>query len=44
MENDRTYYERRAEDEKRAAASARDAEARRRHLELAKLLGRRADA
>lgn len=42
MENDRIYYERRAEDEKRAAERARDEEARRRHLELAKLLGERA--
>jgi len=44
MENDRSYYERRAAEQKRAAERARDEETRRRHLELAKLLGRRAEA
>jgi hypothetical protein len=44
MENDRSYYERRAEEQKRAAERARDEETRRRHLELAKLLGQRASA
>jgi hypothetical protein len=38
MEDDRSYYSRRAEAESRAAATAPDAEARRRHLELAEML------
>ncbi|HEV2816510.1 MAG TPA: hypothetical protein VGW40_04725 [Allosphingosinicella sp.] len=41
METDRAYYARRAEEQKRAAARAADAEARRRHLELAALLAAR---
>jgi hypothetical protein len=38
MEDDRAYYARRAEDERRAAARADNAETRRRHLELADML------
>jgi hypothetical protein len=38
MEDDRAYYARRAEDERRAADSADDADARRLHLELADML------
>jgi len=38
MEDDRTYYARRAEDERRAAERAADEIARSRHLELEKLL------
>ena len=41
MESDRAYYARRAEEQKRAAARAIDAEVRRRHLELADLLAAR---
>jgi len=38
MEDDRSYYSRRAEAERRAADSARNAQARRLHLELADML------
>ena len=38
MEDDRSYYARRAEAEWRAAAAARDAETRRLHFELAEML------
>ena len=38
MEDDRAYYARRAEDERRAAATADDAATRRLHLELADML------
>ena len=38
MEDDRAYYSRRAEAERRAAALADDAETRRLHLELAEML------
>ena len=38
MEDDRSYYARRAEAEWRNAASAQDPEARRRHFELAEML------
>lgn len=38
MEDDCAYYSRRAEAERRAAAAAGDAEARRLHLELADML------
>ena len=38
MEDDRTYYSRRAEAERRAADSAGDEETRRLHLELAAML------
>lgn len=38
MEDDRTYYARRAREERRAADGAGDADARLRHLELAGLL------
>jgi hypothetical protein len=38
MEDDLAYYARRAEDERRAAACAEDAAARRLHLELADML------
>lgn len=38
MEDDRTYYARRAADERRAAEQAVDGIARSRHLELEKLL------
>lgn len=41
MESDRSYYARRAADEKRAALRAADADTRRRHLELAALLSAR---
>jgi hypothetical protein len=44
MENDRSYFERRAGEQQRAAQRARDAEARRRHEELARLLAARASA
>ncbi|GEM_PF-4825431 len=44
MTDDRSYFARRAEDQRRAAAHARDAEVRRRHLELAALLAARAAA
>ena len=39
MESDSVYYRRRASEQLQAAALARDAELRRRHLELAELLG-----
>ena len=38
MEDDRAHYARRAQTEFGAAASATDAEARRRHFELAEML------
>ena len=38
MEDDRSYYARRAEAEWRAGLSARDAETRRLHFELAEML------
>ena len=38
MESDSAYYRRRAGEELRAAATAGDAELKRRHLELAELL------
>ena len=38
MEDDRSYYARRAEAQWRAAAMARDAETRRLHFELAEML------
>ena len=41
METDRVYYARRASEERRAALRSGDADARRRHLELADLLSRR---
>ena len=44
MKDDRIYFARRAEDEKRAAARAANDEIRRRHLELAALLAARAAA
>ncbi len=44
MKDDRAYFARRAEDQRRAAARARDADVRRRHLELAQLLDARATA
>jgi hypothetical protein len=44
MEDDRAYFASRAEEQKRAAAHAKDAETRRRHLELADLLRSRAAA
>ena len=44
METDRTYFTRRAEEQQRAAARARDGESRRRHVELAELLAARAAA
>jgi len=43
MESDRLYYARRSAEQRRAAEQARDQECRRRHLELARLLGRRSD-
>ncbi len=42
MNDDRIYFARRAEQERRAAALARGDDARRRHLELAELLSARA--
>ncbi len=42
MEDDRSYYARRAEAEWRGAASAPDAESRRLHFELAEMLRVRA--
>ena len=42
MEDDRSYYARRAEDEWRAAASASSDATRRRHLELSEMLRLRA--
>ncbi len=44
MKDDRSYFARRAEDQRRAAAHAADADIRRRHLELATLLAARAAA
>ena len=44
MKDDRAYFARRAEDQRRAAAHARDADIRSRHLELAQLLEARASA
>jgi hypothetical protein len=41
METDRSYYARRAADERGAALRAADADTRRRHLELAALLSAR---
>ena len=38
MEDDRSYYARRAEAEWRNAAAAQDPETRRRHFELAEML------
>lgn len=38
MDDDRTYYARRADDERRAAECADDAATRRLHLELADML------
>ena len=38
MDNDLTYYARRAEQERRAAAAAQNDDVRRRHLDLAQLL------
>jgi hypothetical protein len=43
MESDRLYYARRAAEQRRAAEAARDADTRRRHLELARLLNNRSD-
>src|ERR1044072_4573144 len=43
MENDATYYRRRAREQRKVAAMAGDAELRRRHLELADLLSCRSD-
>jgi len=42
MEDDRTYFARRAAEQRRVAARARDQDSRRRHLELAALLAARA--
>ncbi|HYD11954.1 MAG TPA: hypothetical protein VEC11_03820 [Allosphingosinicella sp.] len=42
MEDDRSYYARRAEDEFRAAASAPDDATRRLHLQLAEMMRVRA--
>jgi hypothetical protein len=44
MTEDRIYYARRAAEERDAAARARTADARRRHLELAELLSARHEA
>lgn len=44
MKDDRTYFARRAEEQRSAAARAKHEESRRRHLELAALLSARAAA